>query len=689
MARPLSCALALLIAGCGDDDAAPSDGGTVADRGEPDGGLAIATPAEPAPPDFGACPTGWRAVETESGIAWCDPWPVGGPVDCEGAEAHFPGGDGCTRVGAACPAGEFPEATSLPADAPVLYVRPGAVGGDGTEGAPYGTITEAERRAPTGGVIALAKGTHDGIVSLERELMLVGACAAETMLTLTGSLGDSVVTVHDAPVVLRDLSIGETDRSGITAFGSRADVRVEGVVIRNVAGWGIGAQEGARVSGSDVVVRDVGDAPLRPGTGLASGDGGALTLTRLVIERASTTGGAAYRAGSVVVEDAAIRGTVGASDGFAGGALVANEATVEARRVAMRDNRDHGALVVGTGSRGLLELVVIEETRASAAAPDFGGRGILVDGAADVEARRAYVAGYSESAITVAETPMLLEDVIVREGRGTDDMGMFGYGLQVARSGAVRGARLAIDRAASAGVTVEPTGSLTMTDVSVRDTQPEPMRQIAGLGIHFGPESTGELTRVRVERSRSVGFAVVGPSTTVRVDDLLVRDTESAVVYFDTLGFPLAGILGRGITIDAGGELTVLRGLVENSREAAVIAQQTSVARFDDFAIRGARVRACAATDCADEPGGTALVVAHDATAELSRFEIRDSDLCGIQIVHRANVDLHHGVIAEHPVGACVQIDGYDLSRLMDGVIYRDNETSLAVTMLPVPDIAL
>ena len=682
-------AVAVSLAACGDDATPAPDAGGGADGGGLDGGVAIAAPAEPAAPDLGECPAGWRAAETELGEAWCDPWPAGGPIDCEGHEAHFPGSEACVAVGPACPAGEFPDPTSFPPGATVLYVRPGATGGDGSEAAPFGTIVEAERRAPTGGLIALAKGTYDGIVSFERALTLQGACASETILTLTGALGDSVVTAQDAPVTLKSLSIAGTDRSGVTAYGARADVVLEGVVIRNVAGWGVAAQEGARVTATDVVVRDVGDAPLRPGTGLAAGDGGAIAITRAVIERGTATGAVAYRGGVIVVEDAAIRGTVGSSDGFAGGALVANDARVEARRVAMHENRDHGVLALGTTSTAALDQVVIEDTRASAAVPDRGGVGLAAVQGSNVEARRIYVEGYSEAAITAAESALLLEDAIVRDGRGTDETGVAGYGLVIAVDGAVRGARVAIERAASAGVTVEPGSSLTLSDLSVRETQPEPMRMIAGLGVHFAPESTGELARVRVERNRSVGFAVVGPSTTVRAEDLIARDTEPAIVYFDTLGFPLTGILGRGVTVDAGGELEVVRGLVENSREVAVIVQQTSVGRFEDFAIRGARVRGCAATDCADEPGGTALVAAHDSTTVLSRFEIVDSDLCGIQIVHRANVDLHDGVVAEHPVGACVQIDGYDLSRLMDGVIYRDNETNLAVTTLPVPDIAL
>jgi len=46
-------------------------------------------------------------------------------------------------------------------------------------------------------------------------------------------------------------------------------------------------------------------------------------------------------------------------------------------------------------------------------------------------------------------------------------------------------------------------------------------------------------------------------------------------------------------------------------------------------------------------------------------------------------------VVSGSSVGACVQVDGYDLARLLDGVAYIDNGTSLQTTMLPVPDVTV
>jgi hypothetical protein len=42
--------------------------------------------------------------------------------------------------------------------------------------------------------------------------------------------------------------------------------------------------------------------------------------------------------------------------------------------------------------------------------------------------------------------------------------------------------------------------------------------------------------------------------------------------------------------------------------------------------------------------------------------------------------------VAESAIGACVQVEGYDLSRLMTDVSYRDNGANLQATSLPVPE---
>jgi hypothetical protein len=73
------------------------------------------------------------------------------------------------------------------------------------------------------------------------------------------------------------------------------------------------------------------------------------------------------------------------------------------------------------------------------------------------------------------------------------------------------------------------------------------------------------------------------------------------------------------------------------------------------------------------------------ASLTTSRFEVTNAGDCGVQVTEDAGLDLRDGVIAANSIGACVQQDGYDLSRLSTNVRYSDNGTSLDATMLPIP----
>ena len=182
-------AILATLAGCGDDamSVVDSDAGWGNDAGPIDLPT-VAEPLPPAPPRLAIppswdCPAGWRSVSVAEGISECTPWPEGGQLDCPAGEAHFPGTAGCALVGAPCPADGWPAA--LPAGRPVRYVRAPGTAGDGSLTRPFGTINAAIAGATEGDVIAVASGTYDEFFVLPAGVALYGACAAETILTLT------------------------------------------------------------------------------------------------------------------------------------------------------------------------------------------------------------------------------------------------------------------------------------------------------------------------------------------------------------------------------------------------------------------------------------------------------------------------------------------------------------------------
>src|SRR5687768_13140464 len=94
---------------------------------------APAGPAPPMPPAF-VCPDGWRQRELD-GASMCEPWKDDTTLDCDGLAIP---GVGCEAFDT-CPADGWP--LDLPSSG-VVYVRAGAIDGDGSRGRPFATLAE-------------------------------------------------------------------------------------------------------------------------------------------------------------------------------------------------------------------------------------------------------------------------------------------------------------------------------------------------------------------------------------------------------------------------------------------------------------------------------------------------------------------------------------------------------------------
>jgi hypothetical protein len=165
------------------------------------------------------------------------------------------------------------------------------------------------------------------------------------------------------------------------------------------------------------------------------------------------------------------------------------------------------------------------------------------------------------------------------------------------------------------------------------------------------------------------------------VDEVAVRDTDSQEVD---------GLSGRGLNVQVGSSLTGSRLVLERNREVGLfVAVEGASATLEDVRIVDTTNHRCAESPACAEPSfGMGLGVYGGAVATLTSFEITRSEVCGVQLAN-AMVDLHHGTVREGAIGACVQVDGYDLGRLQDDVTYVDNGTNLDATSLPVPPIAM
>ena len=165
--------------------------------------------------------------------------------------------------------------------------------------------------------------------------------------------------------------------------------------------------------------------------------------------------------------------------------------------------------------------------------------------------------------------------------------------------------------------------------------------------------------------------------TDVVLTDVVIRDT---LPQQSDLGF------GRGLEAGFGARVTGTRVRVERSREIGVLAATGGVALLRDLSVVDV-----AGLDPPHNPGGHGVVAA-SGMLTMSRFEIRNALTCGLLVIVDASdpaaLDIDTGLVSQNRIRACVQAEGFDLSRLMRDVTYRDNASNLDATTLPAPSAA-
>ncbi|MCC7536804.1 MAG: hypothetical protein IT379_11350 [Deltaproteobacteria bacterium] len=301
------------------------------------------------------CPPGWIASSRGDDPSVCEPWPSGAHEACDPGFVHLPGRPGCERLGADCPAGEWPVVAAGEA---ALYVRAGATGGDGTMVSPVGTVTDALALGVRAGtVIALAKGTHVGSVSIPAGasgVILRGACAAET--TLVPSSG-AAVRAGAAGVAIENVRI-EGGLQGVVV--AALDVVLRGIEIRDTTDEGVLVLSGASLVADGIRVLGAGT------DGIGVADVATATIRRAEILRFGSrdpVSRAAVRCHGIgtrcTVEDAGV-GDAG-NDGIA----IVDGAMATLRRVVIEGTQSAGLYLLSSDTTAS-DLVVRDVTRRAA-----------------------------------------------------------------------------------------------------------------------------------------------------------------------------------------------------------------------------------------------------------------------------------------------------------------------------------
>ncbi len=592
------------------------------DAGSDSGGFEPTAPADPEPPQLTPCPEGWREVPPaeDSGIAVCEPFPADGPADCAPDEAHFPGTAGCSVVGTPCPEGDFAE--DLPAGETIVYVRVGAVGGDGSEALPYGSIGEAIAEAPAAAILALAKGTYDEHVVLTRSLVLRGACVAETIVaSSTPSASAATVTVNFGQSRIENLTVGG-QRLGIQV-ASAGPVELDSVVVDGAVGVGVDAWGGALVVANSLVVR---------GTRLLGGN-------------------------------------------FGYGLNVQTGAHVEVSRALFDANHSSGIFVANPGSELIASDVVVRDTLDHAGGD--AGYGLSVLGGARADFARALFERNRTATIFVidAGSELVASDLVVRDTLARPGDGGNGDGLAVQFGARAEIARALFERDREAEILATESGTeLVLSDVVVRDALQREIDGAAGLGLYLDRGASAQVQRLVVERGRALGIALFAAGTVLEASDISVRDTRPDAAADD---------FGYGLYVD-GARATVVRGTFVGNRGFGALSGAAASLVLEDVRIEGTLASPCAESG-ACEGFGTGVAAFASATVSATRFAVSNHFLCGVQLATGGQIDLHDGLVSGNAIGVNVQTEGFDLARLQDRVRFVDNQRDLDSASLPVP----
>lgn len=546
---------------------------------------------------------------------------------------------------------------------------------------------------------------------------------------IDGASGAGIVVNAGARLSATRLAVRDTrDNGGIgTAIGvmEGGSATVERAVLErslelSVAVWG------GEATLTDVAIR--GTTALTAAGGPAIGfEGGTVRVVASVVEDNVGSAIVADTAASALeLESVIVRNTTPHPGGMASAVTINRGATARIVRSALF------ATQTGASAVGASRLEIADSLIAGDPGDDPWGYGVLLgEGSTALIARsHVHAAMWAGIAATGAGTTASIEDVAVTDTAGDAELGL-GRAIEVSEGAQITGARLDLERNRDIAVAVmEPGSGATLEDVAIRDT--EPARDgTRGSAVAVQDGAFVVVARGLVERSHESGITCAGAGTVAQLEDVTIVDTQPSAA--------LPGELGIAFAAADGCVASIRRGLFERNRDTALWAHSegtsleiedvrvSDTASSDDELSHGvalmaqfgartevtravfelSRARAvlivgahgtlrdvritdvvppkCAETGCPLGEGVVGAAAFYGGVLDMERFEVRRSDLCGVQVALDGQLALRDGVIAESRIGACVQVDGYDLARLTDRVRFEDNDVTIDTTTLELP----
>lgn len=636
--------------------------------------------APPSPPDFGTCRTGYAAHD-RNGYNVCKPL-LYEQAPCPDGSAWFPNSTQCEIIGGTCPEDGWPAPETLPLDH-VVYVRPGATGGNGSKERPFGTLATAMHAADEGDTLALARGQYNETLSLRRTVHIVGACASDTIIATTDAApAEGIITVFEGEPSIRNVSV-QGPRNGLLVVGGKATA--EGLIIS--ASMVSLAVVGAEFHASHIIAINDGRWDDRSRAYVVA-DNAVATITGAEFrghfgngywrkERGEGETGAVSDNSELALTNTVVGSYLKADGARTGGARLRTRmgSTVHMDSVVF----DHPlAQLIEVGDECMGDLHNI--TSWSDTEVD-GHIGIAIFAEASVSMSKLWLRGHRGFAVGIqSDATASLADVFIDGVRSNpSNMAM---GLAVAQSPSVTVRRLAIVGVEGQSLLIGGThGQATLEDIAL-DPALSPAEEY-GAGLLAGGDVDVRVERLRVIGAPSIHVAAYGGAN-VALKDLEVR------------GLP-DGDSGYGVYAFTNGHIDIERGWISDLTPTGVLATDDG-SHVTLRQVEVARVAALPCIDCEIQRGGVGIGVYGGASVDASEFAISDCDLIGVQIslgvdpkgaplMEFGRATLSQGVIERQPFGINLQAPEHPLEQLVDRVEFIDNGRNIAADRLPVPPL--
>lgn len=261
-------------------------------------------------------------------------------------------------------------------------------------------------------------------------------------------------------------------------------------------------------------------------------------------------------------------------DGWSGRGVQAQAgAAVKLTYASIADNSEAGVVATGAGTTLQMANVWVTATTARAVDGQFG-RGVVVENAADAQFSQLTAAGNGDVGVMAAGAKLHGEDLLVfatlsTPQAGPGSGGERGRGLVVQGGADVGLARVRLSANRDVGLSVAGLSTLLQVeDLVIDGTQPQLAGQLAGRGVDISGGAQVWLRRASLTDNHEVGLMIQGDGTKLEALDLHVANTQAAIG---------GGHFGRGIVAADHAQINVTGGIVSKNRDIGLAVEQAAV----------------------------------------------------------------------------------------------------------------